>query len=215
MTTYPGDPLTPGIGAVPGAKRLTREEAATILKIPVLPISYADATKIMAGDGRPDGAGRTGAAPCPSPIMSAATTRRKVRLAVKSDWSLKPAYNVIAKLPGKDRPDEWVVRGNHHDGWVFGASDPLSGDVAMLSEAKALGALAKTGWRPSRTIVYASWDAEEPMLLGSRPNGPRRTPTSCRKRRSSTSTPMAMAAASCLPRAAMNGSTSSTRWRAM
>ena len=93
--------------------------------------------------------------------------KARVRLAVKSDWSLKPAYNVIAVLKGKDRPDEWVMRGNHHDAWVFGAADPLSGNVAMLSEAKALGALAKSGWQPSRSIVYASWDAEEPMLLGS------------------------------------------------
>ncbi len=70
-------------------------------------------------------------------------------------------------LPGAKHPDEWVVRGNHHDGWVFGAADPLSGNVAMLSEAKALGALVKGGWRPDRTIVYLSWDGEEPMLLGS------------------------------------------------
>lgn len=166
MTTYPGDPLTPGIGAVPGAKRLKREEAATIMKIPVLPISYADATKIMEKMGGPMAPEEWRGA-LPFTYRIGGDNAATVRLAVKSDWSLKPAYNVIAKLPGKDRPDEWVVRGNHHDGWVFGASDPLSGDVAMLSEAKALGALAKTGWRPSRTIVYASWDAEEPMLLGS------------------------------------------------
>ena len=91
----------------------------------------------------------------------------KVHLAVKSDWSLKPLYNVIAMLPGATKPDEWVVRGNHRDGWVFGASDPLTGHVAMMSEAKALGALARAGWRPERTIVYASWDGEEPGLLGS------------------------------------------------
>eukprot|EP01035_Chromulina_nebulosa_P050475 gene50475-68627_t len=91
----------------------------------------------------------------------------KVHLAVKSDWSLKPVYDVIAMLKGSEHPDEWVLRGNHHDGWVFGASDPLSGNVAMMSEAKALGALWASGWRPKRTIVYASWDAEEPMLLGS------------------------------------------------
>jgi N-acetylated-alpha-linked acidic dipeptidase len=91
----------------------------------------------------------------------------KVHLKVVSDWSLKPAYDVIATLKGGERPDEWVVRGNHRDGWVFGASDPLSGHAAMMGEAKALGALAKAGWKPKRTIVYASWDAEEPMLLGS------------------------------------------------
>ena len=91
----------------------------------------------------------------------------RVHLKVVSDWSLKPAYNVIATLKGRGKPDEWVVRGNHRDGWVFGATDPISGHVAMMGEAKALGALAKAGWRPKRTIVYASWDAEEPMLLGS------------------------------------------------
>ena len=166
MTTYPGDPLTPGIGAVPGAKRLKREEAPTILKIPVLPISYADATKIMEKMGGPMAPEKWRGA-LPFTYHVGGDDKAKVHLAVKSDWSLKPAYNVIAKLPGKDRPDEWVVRGNHHDAWVFGASDPLSGDVAMLSEAKALGGMYKAGWRPSRTIVYASWDAEEPMLLGS------------------------------------------------
>jgi N-acetylated-alpha-linked acidic dipeptidase len=166
MTTYPGDPTTPGYGSVPGAKHLAREDSQTILKIPVLPISYHDATKIMEKMGGPQAPDAwRGALPFTYHIGGDEGT--KVRLAVKSDWSLKPAYNVIAKLPGKDRPDEWVVRGNHHDAWVFGAQDPLSGDVAMLSEAKALGALYKSGWRPSRTIVYASWDAEEPMLLGS------------------------------------------------
>jgi N-acetylated-alpha-linked acidic dipeptidase len=166
MTTYPGDPTTPGYGSVPGAKHLTREESQTILKIPVLPISYHDATKIMEKMGGPQAPEEWRGA-LPFTYHIGGDEGAKVRLAVKSDWSLKPAYNVIAKLPGKDRPDEWVVRGNHHDGWVFGAQDPLSGDVAMLSEAKALGGLYKTGWRPSRTIVYASWDAEEPMLLGS------------------------------------------------
>ncbi|GGE10583.1 folate hydrolase [Polymorphobacter glacialis] len=166
MTVYPGDPTTPGYGSVPGAKHLARDKAATILKIPVLPISYGDAQKIFATMGGPRAPDDfRGALPLSYHLGGDGKTQ--VRLAVKSDWSLKPAYNVIAKLKGKDRPDEWVVRGNHHDGWVFGASDPLSGNVAMLSEAKALGAMAKAGWQPSRTIVYASWDAEEPMLLGS------------------------------------------------
>ncbi|WP_426168059.1 transferrin receptor-like dimerization domain-containing protein [Sandarakinorhabdus sp. DWP1-3-1] len=166
MTTYPGDPTTPGYGSVKGARHLARKDAVTILKIPTLPISYADATKIFARMGGPivpDGF--RGALPIT--YRTGGDGKVRLRLAVKSDWSLKPLYNVIATMKGKDRPDEWVVRGNHHDGWVFGAADPLSGDVAMLSEAKALGELAKTGWRPSRTIVYASWDGEEPMLLGS------------------------------------------------
>jgi N-acetylated-alpha-linked acidic dipeptidase len=91
----------------------------------------------------------------------------KVHLAVKSDWSLKPIYDVIAKLPGRTYPDQWVVRGNHRDAWVMGAADPLTGQVALMSEAKALGQLYRQGWRPDRTIVYASWDGEEPGLLGS------------------------------------------------
>jgi N-acetylated-alpha-linked acidic dipeptidase len=91
----------------------------------------------------------------------------RVHLAISSDWGLKPLYDVIARIPGSETPDEWVVRGNHRDGWVFGAWDPLSGQVAMLAEAKAIGGLLKSGWRPRRTLVYASWDGEEPGLLGS------------------------------------------------
>jgi N-acetylated-alpha-linked acidic dipeptidase len=166
MTTYPGDPLTPGIGAVPGAKRLTRAEAKTILKIPVLPISYGDAGKLLAAMDGPIAPDKfRGALPITYHLGGGGTA--KVHLAVKSEWSLKAVYDVIAKIKGSTLPDEWIVRANHHDGWVFGAGDPLSGNVAMLSEAKALGTLLKTGWRPKRTIVYASWDAEEPMLLGS------------------------------------------------
>ena len=166
MTMYPGDPLTPGVGATPSAKRLTRETAPTILKIPTLPISYADASKII---GAMDGPVATGKARGGLPMAYhwGGTGAVKVHLAVKSDWSLKPAYDVIATLRGNSRPDEWIVRGNHRDGWVFGASDPLSGQVALMAEAKALGQLYRQGWRPARTIVYASWDAEEPSLLGS------------------------------------------------
>lgn len=166
MTTYPGDPLTPGIGATRDAKRLTRETAPTVLKIPTLPISYADATEILS---------RLKGAPVPQEWRGAlpfhyrfgGSDDVKLHLAVKSDWSLKTVRNVIAMLPGSSKADEWVVRGNHYDGWVFGAADPLSGEVAMLSEAKGLGALWKAGWRPKRSIVYASWDGEEPGLLGS------------------------------------------------
>ena len=166
LTQYPGDPLTPGVGATAGAKRLTRETALTILKIPALPISYSDAIKIMSRLEGPmiGGRARGGLALA---YHWGGTDAVKVHLAVKSDWSLKPIYDVIAVMPGTTHPNEWVVRGNHHDGWVFGASDPLTGQVALMSEAKALGALARTGWRPDRTIVYASWDGEEPGLLGS------------------------------------------------
>ena len=167
MTTYPGDPTTPGVGSVPGMTgRLTREQATTILKIPTLPMSYGDAGKLFAALGGPLAPEAfRGGLPLAYHLGGDATVR--VHLAVKSDWSLKPLYDVVAMLHGAKHPDEWVVRGNHHDGWVFGAADPLSGNVAMLSEAKAMGALVKSGWRPDRTIVYLSWDGEEPMLLGS------------------------------------------------
>ncbi len=166
MITYPGDPLTPGVGATADAKRLTRAQATTILKIPALPISYADAQKIMAGLEGPVVHGRARGA-LPFAYHWGGTDAVRVHLAVKSDWSLKPIYDVIATMRGATRPDEWIVRGNHHDGWVFGAADPLTGQVALMSEAKALGELAHTGWRPDRTIIYASWDGEEPGLLGS------------------------------------------------
>jgi N-acetylated-alpha-linked acidic dipeptidase len=166
MTTYPGDPLTPGVGATANAKRLTRATAPVILKIPTLPISYGDAGRIIAALQGPlvTGKDRGGLGLA---YHWGGTDAVKVHLAVKSDWSMKPVYDVIATLIGATYPDQWIVRGNHHDGWVFGASDPLTGQVALMSEAKALGAMYRQGWRPARTIVYASWDGEEPGLLGS------------------------------------------------
>jgi len=167
MTTFPGDPTTPGYGSTKDAKRLSREEAVTILKIPTLPISYSDATVLLQSlDGPVAPAAWRGSLPITYHVGGGAIGGQ-VRIKVVSDWSLKPAYDVIATLKGKEKPDEWVIRGNHRDGWVFGATDPLSGHVAMMNEAKALGVLAKAGWKPKRTIVYTSWDAEEPMLLGS------------------------------------------------
>lgn len=166
MTIHPGDPLTPGYGAVKGAKRLDRKAVPTIMKIPVLPISYGDASRIFARmGGRIAPPGFRGTLPFAYHVGGAGQVQ--LRLKVVNDWSLKAADNVIAKLPGKTRPDEWVIRGNHFDGWVFGASDPLSGMVAMMSEGKALGEMARGGWQPERTIVYTAWDAEEPLLLGS------------------------------------------------
>ena len=166
ITTYPGDPLTPGVGAVAGAKRLTRETAPTILRIPALPISYADALPFLqAVEGRVAPKSWRGGLPV---TYHAGVSSAPVHLKVRSEWSLKPIYDVVAVLRGRELPDEWVVRGNHHDGWVFGAEDPLSGQVSVMMEARALGELARTtGWRPKRTIVYTSWDAEEPGLIGS------------------------------------------------
>ena len=165
LPVAPGDPLTPGVGATANAKRLKLEQAKTILKIPVMPISYGDAQPLLAALGGPVAPPQwRGALPITYHVGPGPAS---VHLSIQSDWSRKPAYDVIARIPGAVSPDEWVVRGNHRDGWVFGAGDPLSGHVAMMAEAKAIGALLKEGWRPKRTIVYASWDAEEPGLLGS------------------------------------------------
>ena len=144
MTMYPGDPLTPGIGATPGAKRLTRETAPTILKIPTLPISYADASKIIAAMDGPVVTGKARGG-LPMAYHWGGTDSAKVHLAVKSDWSLKPAYDVIATLRGSTRPDEWIVRGNHRDGWVFGASDPLKRPGCADGRSESAGAALPPG----------------------------------------------------------------------
>jgi len=160
-----GDPLTPNIGATKDAKRLPLSEAKGIMKIPTLPISYGDAQHFLAAiEGQAAPKRWRGQLPI---VYKIGQSNAPVHLAVKSDWSLKPLYDVIAVMKGRERPDEWVVRGNHRDGWVMGAFDPLAGNASMLEEAKSIGLLAKTGWRPKRTIVYASWDGEEPGLLGS------------------------------------------------
>jgi len=165
LTLYSGDPLTPGVGATKAAKRLAIRDAKTILSIPVLPISYADATPLLdALGGRVAPPWWRGGLPLtyhvgPGPAL--------VHLKILSNWQQKPIYDVIAKLRGSQEPDHWIIRGNHHDAWVFGATDPLSGQVALMAEGRAIGKLAKEGWRPRRTLVYASWDGEEPGLLGS------------------------------------------------
>ncbi|HET9031974.1 MAG TPA: transferrin receptor-like dimerization domain-containing protein [Dokdonella sp.] len=165
MILYPGDPLTPGVGSTPDARRLAMEDAVTILKIPVMPISWADAQPLLAAlDGQVVPRSWRGALPLTYHIGPGPA---KVHMKIESEWTRKPAYDVIARIRGASNPDEWIVRGNHHDGWVFGAWDPLAGNVAMLAEAKAIGALLKQGWKPARTLVYASWDGEEPGLLGS------------------------------------------------
>jgi N-acetylated-alpha-linked acidic dipeptidase len=165
LTLYSGDPLTPGVGAVPGAKRLALKDAGTLLKIPVLPISYADAEPLLAAlGGSVAPAAWRGGLPLTYHIGPGPA---QVHLKIVSDWSQKPIYDVVAKIRGSQEPDRWVIRGNHHDGWVFGAMDPLSGQVALMAEAKAIGKLVKEGFRPRRTLVYTSWDGEEPGLLGS------------------------------------------------
>lgn len=164
-TDYPGDPLTPGVGATRDAKRLPIKDARTITKIPVLPISYADAQPLLSAlTGRVAPEDWRGALPItyhvgPGPAV--------VHLRVMSNWDIKPVYDVIAILHGSDDAGEWVLRGNHHDAWVNGAEDPISGQAALLEEARMLGELHKQGWTPKRTIIYCSWDGEEPGLLGS------------------------------------------------
>ncbi|MGI8583459.1 MAG: M28 family metallopeptidase, partial [Chitinophagaceae bacterium] len=165
MVIYPGDPLTPGIGATEDAKRLDRLQAPNLIKIPVLPISYHDAKPLLeALEGPVAPADWRGGLPITYHIGPGKT---KVHLKLAFDWKIVPCYNVIAMMKGSQYPDEWVIRGNHHDAWVNGASDPVSGLAAMMEEAKSIGALVKTGWRPKRTLVYCSWDGEEPSLIGS------------------------------------------------
>ncbi len=165
MPTYPGDPMTPGIGATKGAKRLALDKVPTITKIPTLPISYGNAQPLLAAlSGPAVPAAWRGGLPMtyrfgPGPA--------RVHLKVKSDWNTRTLNDVIARLPGTTEANQWVIRGNHHDAWVNGAEDPISGLVAELEEARALGSLAKLGWKPKRTIIYAAWDGEEPGLLGS------------------------------------------------
>ena len=164
-TDYPGDPLTPGVGATANAKRLAIKDAKTITAIPVLPISYADALPLLTalkGPVAPEkwrGALAMTYRVGPGPAL--------VHLKVTSNWDIKPIYDVIATLDGSSAADQWVIRGNHHDAWVNGAEDPISGQAAMLEEARMLGELHAHGWAPLRTIVYCAWDGEEPGLLGS------------------------------------------------
>jgi N-acetylated-alpha-linked acidic dipeptidase len=165
MPLHPGDPLTPGIGATADAKRLPLAEAPTLTKIPVLPISHADALPLLRELGGPVAPEAwRGALPItyhlgPGPA--------RVRLKLEFDWKVVPARNVIARMAGSEKPDQWVLRGNHHDAWVNGAEDPVSGMVAVMEEARVLGELAKSGWKPKRTIVYCAWGGEEQGLLGS------------------------------------------------
>jgi len=164
-TDHPGDPLTPGIGATVDAKRLTIPEAKTITKIPVLPISYADALPLLSalkGPVVPEA--WRGSLPITYHVGPGPT---KVHLKVTSNWDTKPVYDVIATMRGSELPDQWVLRGNHHDAWVNGAEDPISGMVTVLEEARMLSELRKQGWAPKRTIIYCAWDGEEPGLLGS------------------------------------------------
>ena len=164
-SSSPGDPLTPGVGATPEAKRLAIKDAPSLTKIPDLPISYGDAQPLLAAlEGPLAPKEWRGGLPITYHVGPGIT---KVHLKVNFNWDMKRLYDVIAQIPGAQFPDEWVIRGNHHDAWVNGAEDPTSGQVALLEEARAIGELVKQGWKPKRTIIYCAWDGEEPMLLGS------------------------------------------------
>jgi N-acetylated-alpha-linked acidic dipeptidase len=165
MPVYPGDPQTPGVGAVAGVKLIPLDKVTTITKIPVLPISYADATpflKSLGGETVPEE--WRGGLPFTYHVGPSVA---KAHLALAFNWDRKPLYDVIARIPGATHPDQWVIRGNHHDAWVNGAEDPLSGTSPELEEARTFGTLLKQGWKPQRTIIYCFWDGEEPALLGS------------------------------------------------
>ena len=163
-TDYPGDPLTPGVGATADAKRLAIKDAKTITKIPVLPISYDDAAPLLSALKGPVAPEEwRGGLPMAYHVGPGPA---RVHLKVSSNWDLKPIYDVIATLKGSD-DGQWVLRGNHHDAWVNGADDPISGQSALLEEARMLGELHRQGWVPRRTIIYCAWDGEEPGLLGS------------------------------------------------
>src|SRR5580692_312746 len=165
MPLYPGDPQTPGIGATEGAKLIPLDQVKTITKIPVLPISYEDATpflKALEGETAPEH--WRGGLPL---TYRVGPSKAKAHLAVSFNWDRKPLYDVVARIPGEKSPDQWIVRGNHHDAWVNGAEDPISGASPELEEARAFGELLKQGWKPARTVIYCFWDGEEPALLGS------------------------------------------------
>ena len=165
MPLFPGDPLTPNVGATEDAARLDRENAPALTKIPVLPISHADAQPLLeALNGPVAPAAWRGGLPITYHVGPGPA---RVTLELAFDWNLEPAYDVIATLQGQEFPDQWVIRGNHHDAWVNGARDPISGLVVLMEEARAIGRLTASGWRPKRTIVFAAWDAEEPGLIGS------------------------------------------------
>ncbi|HEY6223456.1 MAG TPA: transferrin receptor-like dimerization domain-containing protein [Gemmatimonadales bacterium] len=165
MPLYPGDPESPGWASVPGGRRLTQAEAVTLMKIPVLPIGYGDALPLLQSLTGPVAPEAWRGALAITYHIGVGPAR--VHLVTKFDWKTRPLYDVIATIPGAVWPDQWVIYGNHHDAWVNGAEDPISGQAALNETARAIAALMKTGWRPARTIAFASWDGEEWGLLGS------------------------------------------------
>jgi N-acetylated-alpha-linked acidic dipeptidase len=163
---YTGDPLSPGWASKAGSRRLTRAEAKGLVTIPVLSISYADASALfdaLEGPVVPSDAwkGALGL------TYHVGPSRARVHMKVRSEWKTRPLYNVIARIPGATAPDEWIIAGNHHDAWVFGADDPVGAAAAVMEAARTLSDMRKTGWQPARTLVFALWDGEEQGILGS------------------------------------------------
>jgi N-acetylated-alpha-linked acidic dipeptidase len=165
MAVYPGDPRSPGWASEKGAKKLPLNKVTTLQKIPVLPISYADAQPLLESLEGPVAPSSWRGALAMTYHIGPGPAR--VHLEVDFDWPTRPVYDVIAKLRGSEFPSQWVLYGNHHDAWVYGAADPLSGTSALLETARTLGELAKQGWKPKRTVVFGIWDAEEFGLIGS------------------------------------------------
>ncbi|CAN5710068.1 transferrin receptor-like dimerization domain-containing protein [soil metagenome] len=163
---YPGDPLTPGKPSIPGVARLKIEEATDLTRIPVQPISYGDARRLlepMRGPLRPKGF----QGGLPFAYHVGGTDDLRVHLKTEMDYQIRKIWNVVARIEGNEERDRWVIMGNHRDAWTFGAVDPNSGTTAMLEAARGLGRLLKNGWKPRRTIVLCSWDGEEYGLIGS------------------------------------------------
>jgi N-acetylated-alpha-linked acidic dipeptidase len=166
LFVYPGDPLTPGVPAIPGTPRLKKEEAANLPHIPVQPIAYGDARLLLQplrGPLRPKGF----QGGLPFPYHAGGTNDVRVHLKTDIEFVTKTIWNVITQIEGAVEKNRWVVLGNHRDAWVFGAVDPNSGTTAMIELGRGLGQLLKSGWKPRRSIILCSWDAEEQGLIGS------------------------------------------------
>jgi N-acetylated-alpha-linked acidic dipeptidase len=161
----PGDPRTPGWASVPGGRFLPAEDAVSMPKIAAAPMSYKDARKIldkMSGTVAPKA--WQGGLPF---TYRLGPSSDRLHLIIQNDRKVRSIWNVVGRLRGAERPDEWVILGNHRDAWVFGGVDPSSGSASLMETARAFGELKRSGWKPRRTLVFASWDAEEFTLTGS------------------------------------------------
>ena len=168
MFEFPGDPTTPGVASVmslPESQRISPQQSAQMPKIPVTPLSYHDVWPILQHLGGPDTPREwQGALPFTYHVGPGPA---KLKMHLKQDYQFRTLWDVIGRVRGSDLPDEWVVAGNHRDAWVYGAVDPNSGTAAMLEAVHGVGDLLKSGWKPKRTLIFASWDGEEEGLMGS------------------------------------------------